>query len=70
MTAGETAFLSRLFMEQGIMGTTTQIRFSDDGQICMVWADGRTVRVPTQHDMDTLPVGEDMTDEEVAGLDG
>jgi len=47
----------------------TQIRFSADGSVCMVWADGEAVRVPTQHDMDTLPVGDDMTDDEVAGLD-
>ena len=36
----------------------------------MVWADGEAVRVPTQIDLDILPVGDDMTDEEVAGLDG
>ena len=28
------------------------------------------VRVPTQMDLDILPVGDDMTDEEVTGLDG
>ena len=46
------------------------IRFSADGSVSMVWADGEAVRVPTQMDLDILPVGDDMTDEEVAGLDG
>lgn len=46
------------------------IRFSEDGSISMVWADGQAVRVPTQQDLDLLPVGDDMTDEEVAGLEG
>jgi len=32
-------------------------------------ADGEAVRVPTQEDLDVLPVGEDLTDEEVAGLE-
>ena len=48
---------------------TTEIRFSEDGSISMVWVDGEAVRVPTQEDMDTLPVGEDMTDEEVEALE-
>ena len=46
------------------------IRFSADGAVSMVWADGEAVRVATQEDLDVLPVGDDMTDEEVAGLDG
>lgn len=40
------------------------IRYSQDGSVCMVWRDGEPVRCPTQDDMDTLPVGEDMTDDE------
>lgn len=46
-----------------------QIRFDAAGTISMVWCDGEPVRCPTQHDMDTLPVGEDMSDEEVASLE-
>lgn len=45
------------------------IRYSADGTVCMVWADGEPVRCPTQRDMDTLPVGEDMTEDDVARLD-
>jgi hypothetical protein len=52
------------------MTTTEEIRYSEDGTICMVWADGEPVRCPTQGDMDTLPVGEDMTADEVDRLDG
>lgn len=48
---------------------TEEIRYSADGSICMVWADGKPVRCPTQHDMDTLPVGEDMTEDEIETLD-
>lgn len=47
-----------------------RIRFSADCSVSMVWADGEAVRVATQEDLDVLPVGEDLTDEEVAGLDG
>jgi hypothetical protein len=35
----------------------------------MVWRDGEPLRCPTQRDMDTLPVGADMSDDEVAQLD-
>ena len=45
------------------------IRFSADGFVSMVWADGQAVRVPTQQDLDILPVGDDMTEDEVAGLE-
>ena len=45
------------------------IRYSTDGAVCMVWSDGEPVRCPTQDDMDTLPVGQDMTDDEVEALD-
>jgi hypothetical protein len=49
--------------------TMSKIRFSEDGLVCVVWADGQALRVPTQHDMDTLPVGDDLTADELAGLD-
>jgi hypothetical protein len=49
--------------------STARIRFSVDGSVCLVWADGQPLRVPTQHDMDTLPVGDDLTADELAGLD-
>lgn len=49
--------------------TKEEIRYSSDATICMVWSDGEPVRCPTQEDMDTLPVGEDMTDDEVESLE-
>jgi hypothetical protein len=42
------------------------VRFSDDGAICMVDEDGE-LRVATQADMDSLPVGEDLEDWEIKG---
>jgi len=51
------------------MTTTEEIRYSVDGSVCMVWVDGEPDRCPTQDDMDRLPVGTDMTDDEVAALD-
>lgn len=48
---------------------TEEIRYSADGSICMVWADGEPTRCPTQHDMDTLAVGHDMTADEIEQLD-
>lgn len=45
------------------------IRHSADGSISMVWSDGKPLRCPTQHDMDTLPVGDDMSDDEIESLD-
>jgi hypothetical protein len=47
------------------------IRHSNDGSVSMVWdtdAD-EPVRCPTQDDMDTMPVGEDLTDADVERLD-
>lgn len=44
------------------------IRYSADASICIVDEDG-SFTVATQEDMDTLPVGVDLTDEEVDGLD-
>jgi hypothetical protein len=46
-----------------------RIRFSADGAVSMVWSAGEAVRVPTRDDEDILPVGDDMTEDEVAGLD-
>ena len=46
-----------------------QIRYSNDGSICMVWSGGSPLRCPTQDDMDRLPVGPDMTEDDVALLD-
>lgn len=46
-----------------------EIRFSEDGRISLVWSKGEAIRCPTQHDMDTLPVGEDLTDEEIEQID-
>ena len=45
------------------------IRFSPDGSVNMVWCDGEPVRCPTQDDMDNLPVGDDMTADEIEQLD-
>ncbi len=47
------------------------IRFSEDASISIVWdtvAD-EAVRCPTQDDMDNLPVGEDLTAEEIETID-
>ena len=52
------------------MTTNEQIRYSEDGSVSMVWVNGEPVRCPDQDDMDRLPVGPDMTAEEVEGLDG
>lgn len=41
------------------------LRFSENGSIVLVWRDDEPVRCPTQHDMDTLPVGDDMEDWEI-----
>lgn len=49
---------------------TEQIRYSADGSICMVWSGGEPLRCPTQDDMNSLPVGSDMTDEEINQLEG
>ena len=44
------------------------IRFSEDASICMV-QDGDEFRCATQADMDTLLVGDDLTTEEIEGLE-
>lgn len=46
-----------------------QIRFSEDGSINIVQDEDGEFRYATQEDMDTLPVGEDLTDEEIDELD-
>ena len=54
------------------MSTASEvIRFSDDGGVNIVWdtSSEAPVRVPTQHDLDTLPVGDDLTDDDIARLD-
>lgn len=51
------------------MSTAEQIRFSKDGSVSMVWAGGEPIRCPTQHDMDALPVGEDMSEDEAESLE-
>jgi hypothetical protein len=51
--------------------TNEVIRFSVDASISIVWdtvAD-EALRCPTQDDVDTLPVGEDLTVEEIETLD-
>ena len=50
------------------MNVNAQIRFSSDAAICMVEEDGK-FRCATQDDMDALPVGTDLTDEEIDNLD-
>lgn len=49
--------------------TREEIRYSADATISMVYSDGQPVRAATQHDMDTLPVGADLTADDVAGLE-
>ena len=54
------------------MMTTTnreEIRYSADGSINMVYCDGEPVRCPTDQDMDTLPVGPDLTADEIESLE-
>lgn len=50
---------------------TEVIRYSEDGQINIVQdlATGE-FRCADQHDMDTLPVGQDLTQAEIDGLEG
>jgi hypothetical protein len=42
------------------------IRFSQDAKSCLIEEDDGTLRVASQHDMDTLKVGPDFTAEEYA----
>lgn len=44
------------------------IRYSKDASICMAEVDGELV-VASQEQMDTLPLGPDLTDDEIATLD-
>ena len=45
-----------------------QIRYSKDGAVCIVQENGN-FRVATQSDMDTLPIGADLSLEEIDMLD-
>lgn len=45
------------------------VRYSMDASICIVQEDDGSFRVATQEDMETLEVGEDLTEEEVEELD-
>ena len=47
------------------------IRFSEDAAINVVWdtASDEAVRCPTQEDIDTLPVGDDLTEDEIETID-
>jgi hypothetical protein len=47
---------------------TTTIRYSADASICLI-DDGDQFRAPTQEDMDTLPVGDDLTEDEIASIE-
>ena len=46
-----------------------KIRYSPDAVVCMVWCGVEPLRCPTQEDMDRLPVGPDMTEDEMDRLD-
>jgi len=49
---------------------TREIRFSADGGVSMVWEDGEPLRcVHTDGTDDDLPVGDDMSEEEIELLD-
>jgi len=51
--------------------TKEQIRMSVDGSITMVYdPETETFRVPGQDDMDRLPVGDDLTQDEIDSLEG
>lgn len=45
------------------------IRYSPDAKVCIVELENGDFRVATQDDMDTLPVGKDLTEEEIEKLD-
>ena len=44
------------------------IRYSEHATICMTDDDGH-FSAPTQEEMDILPVGEDLTEDEIEGLE-
>ena len=50
------------------MKTKMTIRYSEDATICMTDDDGY-FSAPTQEEMDILPVGEDLTEDEIEGLE-
>lgn len=45
------------------------LRFNEDGSICIVDDNGKFT-VALQKDFDTLPVGPDLTPDEIESLDG
>jgi hypothetical protein len=45
------------------------IRYSTDAAINMVYDGDEPLRCPTQEDMDALPVGPDLTNDEIEMLD-
>jgi hypothetical protein len=45
------------------------IRYSDDGRRCLVQEDDGMFRVATQQDQATLPVGPDLTEDDLQRLD-
>lgn len=51
--------------------TNEVIRHSGNGGVSMVWDTERDepVRCPTQEDMDRLPIGEDLTEDDLARCD-
>lgn len=49
-------------------GNMETIRYGEGGIYLVDDGDGN-LRLPTQEEMDSLPVGEDLTDEEIEGLD-
>lgn len=48
------------------------LRFSEDGSIVMVWdvINDECVRCPDQDDINDLPVGDDLSPEEIDSLEG
>ena len=51
------------------MENTMTIRYSEDATICVTDDGDGTFSVPTQDEMDTLPVGDDLTPEEIDGME-
>ena len=56
-------------MNQTRADQSLEIRYCADGIVCAVYADGVPVRVPTQDDMDTLPIGPVVSAEDIAEMD-
>jgi hypothetical protein len=56
-------------MDMSTTQTKETIRCSEDASICMVQRVDGSLECPTQEDMDRLPLGADLTAEEIDGLD-